>query len=158
MSLTPAELEAFVLSLAADVDRWRPLVSHDPGQRTYELLWEDETVNVWLLCWSQDHDTGFHDHDVSSAAITVLEGQVREDRLRLDRAAREVIYGAGETFAVPPEAIHRVLHAGSAPAVTIHAYSPPLSRTGSYAEGPDGELLRIVQTEAEELKAELALS
>jgi quercetin dioxygenase-like cupin family protein len=157
MSLTPAELEAFVIRLAADVDRWRPLVSHDPKQRTYELLWEDETVNAWLLCWSQDHDTGFHDHDVSAAAITVIEGRVREDRLRLDRAAQEVVYGTGETFTVPPEAIHRVLHAGSGPAVTIHAYSPPLTRTGSYTEGPGGELLRVVQTEAEELKAELAL-
>jgi quercetin dioxygenase-like cupin family protein len=115
-------------------------------------------VSAWVLCWSEDHDTGFHDHDVSAAAITVIDGHVREDRLRLDRTAREIVYGAGQTFTVPPDAIHRVLHAGSGPAVTIHAYSPPLKRMGSYSEGPSGELLRIVQTHEDELQAELALA
>ncbi len=157
MSLTIAELEAFVQRLALDTDRWQPLVSHDPKRRTYGLLWDDEEVNAWVLCWSADHDTGFHDHDVSAAAITVMDGQVREDRLRLDRSAREIVYGAGQTFTVPPEAIHRVLHAGTGPAVTIHAYSPPLRRMGSYSESPSRELLRIVRTHEDELKDELAL-
>ena len=50
--------------------------------------------------------------------------------------------GAGSTFTVPPVAIHRVMHAGGAPAVTIHAYSPPLTRTGVYRVGDGGELQR----------------
>jgi quercetin dioxygenase-like cupin family protein len=158
MSLTTQELEAFVRRLAADTDRWRPVINHDASQRTYQLIWEDPDVNAWVLCWSDDHDTGFHDHDVSAAAITVIDGHVREDRLRLDRSAREVVYGVGETFTVPANAIHRVLHAGRGPAVTIHAYSPPLKRMGAYSEGPDGELLRIVQSQEEELEAQLALT
>lgn len=158
MSLTIEELEAFVLRLAADTDRWRPLVNHDPSRRTYGLLWEDEIVNAWLLCWSETHDTGFHDHDVSAAAITVIHGEVREERLRLDRTASEGVYNAGQTFTVPPDAIHRVLHAGSSPAVTIHAYSPPLRRMGAYSEGPGGELRRIVQTDADELTPALVLT
>jgi hypothetical protein len=48
-----------------------------------------------------------------------------------------------------------VLHAGDVPAVTIHAYSPPLIRTGAYAVGDDGELLREAQDGAEELRAEV---
>jgi quercetin dioxygenase-like cupin family protein len=158
MSLTIEQLEAFVLKLAADTENWKPLVNHDPSKRTYELLYEDEHVNAWLLCWSEDHDTGFHDHDVSSAAITVMDGHVREDRLRLGRSAREIVYRAGEVFTVPPDAIHRVLHAGSGPAITIHAYSPPLTRMGAYAEGDNGELLRVAQTAEDELRAELALT
>jgi quercetin dioxygenase-like cupin family protein len=157
MSLTTEQLQAFVVELAADERRWRPLVSHDADHRTYEVIWEDEDVNAWLLCWSEDHDTGFHDHDVSEAAITVLDGQVREDRLRLNGSAREALYGAGEVFTVPPNAIHRVLHAGERPAVTIHAYSPPLRRMGSYVVAADGDLLRLSQTAEDELKAEMAL-
>ena len=49
-------------------------------------------------------------------------------------------------FTVPPVAIHRVLHVGEAPAVTIHAYSPPLTRTGAYTVGPNGELERESQS------------
>jgi mannose-6-phosphate isomerase-like protein (cupin superfamily) len=113
-------------------------------------------VSAWLLCWSHDHDTGFHDHDTSAAAITVLSGNVREDRMRLRGAPASRLVGSGETVTVPPSAIHRVLHAGGEPAVTIHAYSPPLVRTGAYELGPDGELLRIAQDGNEELRSELA--
>lgn len=156
MSLTTEELEEFVQKLAADTDRWQPFVSHDPDQRTYGLIWEDADVCAWVLCWSHDHDTGFHDHDVSSAAIAVVDGQVREDRLRLDGRPKSQISGAGATFTVPPNAIHRVLHHGRVPAVTIHAYSPPLIRVGAYSIGEDGELLRETQDGEAELKAELA--
>lgn len=157
MSLSPDELAAFVEDLAADTGRWRDLVRHDPNQRIYELLWDDESVNAWLICWSQDDDTGFHDHDVSAAAITVIEGHVREDRLRLNGEPRTTVSGPGAIITIPPNAIHRVLHAGDVPAVTIHAYSPPLIRTGAYAVSEDGELLREAQDGAEELRAEVAL-
>jgi quercetin dioxygenase-like cupin family protein len=157
MSLTSEQLQAFVQQLAADAERWRPLVDHDPGRRTYGLIWDDEDVNAWVLCWDEDHDTGFHDHDVSAAAILVLEGQVREDRLRLDGSAREIVYDAGGSFTVPAEAIHRVLHAGDGPAVTIHAYSPPLRKQGAYSLADDGILLRAVQSWEQELRADTAL-
>jgi quercetin dioxygenase-like cupin family protein len=117
---------------------------------------EDENVNAWVLCWSRDHDTGFHDHDVCGAAIAVLDGEVREDRLRLDSGPTTRISSAGETFTVPPNAIHRVLHHGDRPAVTIHAYSPPLSRMGAYSIGLGAELLRDARDGEEEMQAELA--
>jgi quercetin dioxygenase-like cupin family protein len=153
MSLTTEELKAFVQTLAADTTLWRAHVDHDPDQRTYQRIWEDDDVNAWVLCWSEDHDTGFHDHDVSAAAIIALSGQVREDRLRLDGPPKTRIIGAGEIFTVPPTAIHRVLHHGDVPAVTIHGYSPPLARVGSYSLGEHGELLRQTQEGEEELKA-----
>jgi quercetin dioxygenase-like cupin family protein len=157
MTLSQDALAAFVAELAADTGRWRGLVRHDPNQRIYELLWDDETVNAWLICWSQDDDTGFHDHDASAAAITVIEGHVREDRLRLNGDPSTTVSGPGAILTIPPNAIHRVLHAGVGPAVTIHAYSPPLIRTGAYAVSDDGELLREAQDGAEELRAEAAL-
>jgi quercetin dioxygenase-like cupin family protein len=157
MSLTVEQLKTFVEGLAADSDRWARFVRHDRDHRVYELLWEDADVNAWLICWSEAHDTGFHDHDTSAAAITVIAGQVREDRLRLNGDPRSEISGAGETLTVPPNAIHRVLHAGIGPAVTIHAYSPPLLRTGAYEVGDDGELLRVAHGYEEELRAEAAL-
>jgi hypothetical protein len=83
---------------------------------------------------------------------------VREDRLRLGKSPSSRIAHGGSTFTVPATAIHRVLHAGDSPAVTIHAYSPPLTRTGAYRVGPDGELERESLSFEEELRAELALS
>ena len=158
MSLTLPQLERFTAGLAASPERWRHLVHHADGMRVYEQIWDDEEVNAWVICWSEDQDTGFHDHDASGAAVTVVAGRVREDRLTLRARPRSREMGAGKTFTVPPVAIHRVLHAGTGPAITIHAYSPPLCRTGAYRIGTDGELEREALDYEAELRAEPALA
>jgi quercetin dioxygenase-like cupin family protein len=156
MALSAKQLERFVEGLASSRARWEHLIRHADDIRVYEPLWDDDVVNAWLICWSEDQDTGFHDHDESTAAIAVMSGQVREDRLRLGGPPSSQVIRAGSSFTVPPEAIHRVLHSGSAPAVTIHAYSPPLVRSGAYRIGEHGELLREVVSTEEELRAETA--
>ena len=45
-----------------------------------------------------------------------------------------------------------MLHAGDVPAVTIHAYSPPLWRMGAYEVAESGELRRHSVSYAEELR------
>jgi quercetin dioxygenase-like cupin family protein len=158
MSLTPQELERFAADLVNQPELWQHMVRHVNDARVYEQIWDDEDVNAWVICWSQDQDTGFHDHDDSAAAIFVIEGHVREERLRLDTGPEARLVGPGESFFVPPTAIHRVVHAGSVAAVTIHAYAPPLRRIGSYRIAPDGLLERVAQSYEQELRAELALS
>src|SRR5439155_11385550 len=81
--MTAAELRGLVAELAADEALWRPHVHHVADRRTYELLLHDEDVMAWVISWMDDHDTGFHDHDVSSGAVHVVEGRIREERLRL---------------------------------------------------------------------------
>ncbi len=152
MSLTADELQLFVDRLAASDELWRPHVRHDDKERHYAEVWSDEHVNAWVICWSAGHDTGFHDHDDSAAAITVLEGKVREERLRLAGPPDTHVLSAGHTVSVPASAIHRVQHAGDAPAVTIHAYSPPLRRTGVYRVGRAGALERATQHYEQELR------
>ncbi|HEY3725611.1 MAG TPA: cysteine dioxygenase family protein [Solirubrobacteraceae bacterium] len=158
MSLTTEQLERFAAGLAASPERWSHLVRHADDMRVYEQIWDDEDVNAWVICWSEDQDTGFHDHDDSAAAITVVSGHVREDRLTLGAQPRSREQGAGTTFTVPPVAIHRVVHTGHGPAVTIHAYSPPLRRTGAYRVGEHGELERETLDFDAELRAEPALA
>ncbi len=158
MSLTPPELRQFVADLASDPERWQRHIKHASEERVYEQIWDDEEVNAWVICWSEDQDTGFHDHDDSAAAILIVDGQVREERLRLGAAADSREYGPGSTLFVPPSAIHRVLHAEGRPAVTLHAYSPPLRSSGAYRITRDGRLERVVQALEEELRAQPVLS
>ena len=107
MSLTTAQLEEFVRALVDTPDRWSHLVRHSGDVRVYEQIWDDEHVNAWVICWSEDQDTGFHDHDDSAAAIAVISGSVREDRLTLTGGPRSREVGAETVFTVPPTAIHR---------------------------------------------------
>jgi mannose-6-phosphate isomerase-like protein (cupin superfamily) len=158
VSLTLDELERLAAELAATPERWRDHVRHAQDARVYDQIWDDDEANAWVICWSADQDTGFHDHDESAAGIAVVSGRVREDRLRISGPPLEREFGAGTTFTVPPVAIHRVLHAGDRPAVTIHVYSPPLTRTGAYRIGSDGELEREALASDVELRGEPALS
>ena len=150
--LERAELSVLVRSLGAAPERWSHLVRHDPHERCYAQLHRDEHVDLWLICWMEDHDTGFHDHDISAGAVGVVEGAVREDRLVLGGPTRTRVIAAGECFDFSASDIHRVTHAGDRPAVTLHAYSPPLWRMGAYMLEPTGELQRHSVSYAEELR------
>ncbi len=145
-------LERLVRELAAEPGRWRELVRHTAAERQFALLSRDDDVEVWVVSWMDGHDTGFHDHDDAAAAIVVLEGEVEDQRLALGGVPHATRYAAGEAFSVPPAAIHRVLHAGYRPAVTLHAYSPPLTRMGAYEVGEGGILLRHARPAGEELR------
>jgi mannose-6-phosphate isomerase-like protein (cupin superfamily) len=128
-------------SWAERPDAWRALIHHDERERTYELVHRDDEVELYLVCWMAGHDTGFHDHDHSSAAVTVLAGEVIEERLSLTGSVERRV-ASGELVTIAKEAIHRVRHTGTQPAVTLHAYSPPLARVGTYEVADDGALLR----------------
>jgi predicted metal-dependent enzyme (double-stranded beta helix superfamily) len=150
--LSGPELQAFVAELAERPELWIHSVTHDATQRLYEELISDHHLTAWLICWMDDHDTGFHDHDSSAGAVAVVSGAVREERLVLDGPPRERTCAVGETFRFSPADIHRIRHAGSDPAVTLHVYSPPLERMGAYAIDDDGVLVRHSMSSAEELR------
>jgi predicted metal-dependent enzyme (double-stranded beta helix superfamily) len=150
--LCGAELEALVGDLADSPELWIELVKHDRSQRHYEEIFSDKHVTAWLICWMEDHDTGFHDHDVSCGAVAVVSGCVREERLTLDGRGSERLARAGETFNFSATDIHRVRHAGRDPAVTLHVYSPPLLSMGAYVVGENGRLERQRIPASEELR------
>ncbi len=81
--LSGPELGELVAALALQEDGWRHLVRHDPGARVYEEILHGPHLSVWLICWMDRQDTGFHDHDLSCGAVAVVAGSVCEQRLVL---------------------------------------------------------------------------
>ena len=151
-ALGRAELRELVAGLAADPSSWTHLVRHDPEQRIFECLRLDDDVEVWLICWMPGHDTGFHDHDLSSGAVVVAQGSVVEERLRVGGEPEVRRCVPGDVFDFSPVDIHRVVHAGSTPATTRHAYAPPLPRMGAYLVEPSGALQRHRLAKGQELR------
>ncbi|MGA2321856.1 MAG: cysteine dioxygenase [Solirubrobacteraceae bacterium] len=150
--LSGPELQTFVAELADRPELWIPFVKHDSTQRLYEELLSDDHLTAWLICWMDDQDTGFHDHDGSAGAVAVVSGVVREERLAIDGPPRKRTFAVGDVFHFSPAHIHRVRHAGSDPAVTLHVYSPPLERMGAYVVDDDGVLVRHPMAHTEELR------
>jgi quercetin dioxygenase-like cupin family protein len=137
------------LQLAADRSRWEHLVRHDPGQRVFAPLDAGPNAGAWLICWMPGHDTGFHDHDHSSGAVTVVSGHVREERIGPDWQVTGTTYSAGDVFSFVSGDIHRMLHVGDEPAVSIHVYSPKLQVMGAYAFGQGGMQRHLLGPEDE---------
>lgn len=152
-ALSADDLRSLVRDLAADPETWEPLVRHDPLQRGAARLRSDDEVEVWVLSWLPGHDTGYHDHGGSTAAIYVTRGEIREERLSFAGPPRGQILTTDSVGVVPALHIHRVHHEGTVPAVSIHAYSPPLADVGVYNEDADGIIERRVQPGDHELQA-----
>lgn len=154
--LSLPELRALAEAIGAERPLWQALVRHDLPERHYSQLYHDVHVDVWLLCWTAEQDTGFHDHDRSAGAVFVCEGELAEDRFELsDSVIKRVSVPrrAGRSFAFDASHVHRVRHAGRAdrPATSLHVYSPALWRMGYYDTNPAGLLRRVSVTYAEEL-------
>ncbi len=147
-----AELRDLVSGIAADPEQWRPLVQSDAPERHFEQLWRDDHVDVWVISWASGNDTGFHDHDISRGAVAVVEGEVVEERLVVGGAPRVLRHRAGDTFDFDASHVHRMHQDAATPAVSIHAYSPPLWRMGTYVVEADGTLRRQSISYAEELR------
>lgn len=150
-SLEVAELEALVEQLALAPERWARHIAFRVVRRHFVSLHRDQFVDVWLLCWTADNDTGWHDHDLSSGAVRVVRGALLESRPRIAGDPLARIVHAGERISFGPDHIHRLSCAQDG-SVSLHAYSPPLWRLGQYSISADGVMRRHSISYAEELR------
>lgn len=150
-TLTKEELRSLVERIAAEPELWRDRTAFSDEHRHYVMLHRDEYVDVWLLCWTRRNDTGWHDHDISSGAVRVVQGAVRESNPRIGGAHLSTDVAAGASFCFGPDHIHRMSGATD-DAVSIHAYSPPLWRLGQYEITRDGLMRRLTVSYADELR------
>jgi quercetin dioxygenase-like cupin family protein len=147
------ELLRLVRSIADDPITWEPIVKlPDGSDRWWTRLYTGRRFDLWLLSWLPGGGTDLHDHGPSAAAFSVVRGALSE--VRVDRQGRSHTYlrRAGSATALVPGVIHDVNGAGDGPAVSIHAYSPPLRRMTFYARDARGvpRLLRAAQTKEPE--------
>lgn len=127
-TLSRDRLRDIVSELAAQPAGWRPLVRYDPARRWYQLLRQHEDHEIWLLSWLPGQGTGFHNHGWSAGAFAVAEGCLTERGARRGRPRRRGLeLAAGTARSFGPRYIHDVRNSCAAPAVSVHAYSPPLT-------------------------------
>ena len=153
--LSPDELEGVAAGLAARTDIWEPLVHGNPDRRCYELVYEDDRMDAWILSWMPGQGTGFHDHYISGVGVCVARGCVREDIMVYGGEPQSRRLGVGATRQGGPGYIHRVNHDDGFPAVTVHVYSPRLDWVGQYRLAEDGVVRREVRPGRNELTEQL---
>jgi hypothetical protein len=141
---------AGLVRVAASAGEWAGLVRYTEGERWYQRLERGENHEVWLLSWLPGQRTGFHDHCGSSGAFTVVQGELRERTPAAGRPALvSAAFPAGRVRPFGPRHVHEVVNETAAPAVSIHAYSPPLAGMRRYELTGRGLVLAAVETAGE---------
>jgi hypothetical protein len=151
-----SDLISLLRSVAADENRWLPQLQFPHGtERWWTPLLGDADVDVWLLSWLPGHSTDLHDHGPSAAAFTVVRGRLGELRQRSDGRLHAITHRTGSITALAPGVLHDVHGSGRQPAVSIHAYSPPLREMNYYELDRSGGVRRTrsVRTSAPELES-----
>jgi rhodanese-related sulfurtransferase/mannose-6-phosphate isomerase-like protein (cupin superfamily) len=132
---SPEEL-ADIVSVFAASEGWMERVKLQTDRRWYERLCHGPDYDIWVISWLPGQSTGFHDHGASSGAVVVATGSLEEHR---PGGGTRVIY-PGKPLAFGADYTHDVRNVSIAPAISIHAYSPPLTEMNEY-ELDDGRLV-----------------
>src|SRR4051812_6903101 len=149
-ALEVADLVSITQDLATDEGAWRHLVRFREEGRWWTRLHGDDALDVWLLTWLANQSTDLHDHGGSAAAFTVIEGTLSEVRVA-GLTERSSVAPAGRTVTVEPGVVHDVRNPTGRPAISIHAYSPPLRQMTYYRQESSGRLAvdQVVRRELE---------
>ena len=128
----PLQLIEFTRFFADEVRDGRyPYVDFDPEQRWHQRIYRDRRVDVWLISWLPTQGTELHDHGGSSGSFTVLSGTLTEAVVAGSRS-QDRRRSAGESIGFGPRYVHDVRNLDDTAAVSVHAYSPPLTSMTYY--------------------------
>ncbi len=155
-SLDLIQLIEFTRFYAAEVADGRyPYIDYDREHRWHQRIYRDPRLDVWLISWLPEQGTELHDHGGSSGSFTVLSGTLTEavvTRGSLHDTARR----SGESVGFGAHYVHDVRNVSDAPAVSVHAYSPPLT-TMTYYDLDDGKLSLIASLATDDPEPTFAL-
>lgn len=126
-SRTSDELADIVSRFASSVG-WMDKVRLGTEQRWYERVYDGPDHDIWVISWMPGQSTGFHDHGASSGALVVAAGILEEHR----PGERARVIHPGKPVAFGPDYAHDVRNVSLAPAISVHAYSPPLGDMNEY--------------------------
>ncbi|WP_252440319.1 cysteine dioxygenase [Pseudonocardia humida] len=146
-TISLGELTALTRRIATEVRAGLHRVPIDPDRRWYRQLRDDGVVDVWLIGWATGQSTELHDHGGSLGALTVVSGMLAEHRWAPHRGgirARSLRTGSSQGFRLGH--VHDVVNHGVVSAVSVHAYSPPLTVMSYYALDPGAAALRRLRT------------
>jgi cysteine dioxygenase len=117
-----------------------PYVVFGDGTYRRNLMHAGPAYQALVLCWRNGQRSPIHDHQGSSCGVRVLAGTALETvftraRNRMIYADRSREIGPGTVCATEDDDIHQVsnLAEDGGDLVTIHVYSPPLLRMGTYS-------------------------
>jgi cysteine dioxygenase len=135
LSTLVAELNE--LEVGAELD---PFVRYSSKTYARNLVRAGEWYALWVMCWRNGQRSPIHDHKGSSCGVRVLQGTVTETHFEFApnghvkaTFSRDLL--PGDVCGTEDFDVHQIsnLQAGDADLITLHVYSPPLVKMGTYS-------------------------
>jgi hypothetical protein len=147
--LSPAQLGRLVRGVAA-AGEWLDQAMFCTDARWFHRLELTANYEIWLLSWLAGQHTGFHDHGAAAGAFVVAQGELQETLARPGSRQlryRPAVQGTVRMFS--ERHLHDLGNVCATPAISVHAYSPPLTQMRRYEMTASG--LGLVRTDHAEL-------
>jgi predicted metal-dependent enzyme (double-stranded beta helix superfamily) len=162
LSLNPVELVDYTRLVAADVNAGRyPYIKYDESERWHQRLYRDQRVDVWLISWLPTQGTQLHDHGGSAGAFTVVSGELTEAVYRTGGRQPASLVDwqrpAGASIGFGSRYVHDVRNLSDRPAVSVHAYSRPLTSMTFYDVADAGELITLAKVVTDDPEPDVTL-
>lgn len=134
------ELEALLRRLDIHLEDVKEFVRFSDRNYQRNLVRAGDMYHAWVMCWKSGQRSPIHDHAASSCAVRILLGTATVTTFAF--APNGMVKAIGSSELEPgcicvtqDKDLHQVsnLQAGNADLVTLHIYSPPLLRMGTYS-------------------------
>jgi DMSO/TMAO reductase YedYZ molybdopterin-dependent catalytic subunit/predicted metal-dependent enzyme (double-stranded beta helix superfamily) len=135
-----AELTAMLAKLDISAADLKDHIHFSDQGYTHNTVRAGRWYHAWVLCWKNGQRSPIHDHKGSSCGVRVLRGTLTQTLFEF--AGNGHVKAVGSFDSEPGSVIgshdmdlHQVsnLQPGDADLVTLHVYSPPLVRMGTYS-------------------------
>lgn len=135
-----AELTARMKELDLDCDDVAEFIRFSNKCYARNSLRAGLWYHAWVMCWQNGQRSPIHDHFGSSCGVRVLRGMLTETFFEFApnghvKAVFSRDLDCGGVCGSEDRDLHQIsnLQAGMADLVTLHVYSPPLVRMGTYS-------------------------
>ncbi|WP_046158258.1 cysteine dioxygenase [Chromobacterium vaccinii] len=150
-SLNQEQILQFHRALRPTPQDLAPFRRFDDARYCRNRIYRDEHCELLLLCWRDGQRSQIHNHKGSLCGVRVIEGvateTVFETTLSGQLAARETRELATGSLVINGHLdIHQVanLQADGGDLVTLHLYSPPLSRMELFGMEPQQRRVQVL--------------
>jgi cysteine dioxygenase len=137
-----------------DLDDVADHVHFSEGGYKRNLVRSGPNYHAWVLCWKNGQRSPIHNHAGSACVVRVLRGTLTETIFEVApnghvKASFSRDIAEGSLIGSEDSDMHQVsnLQAGDADLVTLHVYTPPLTRMSTFSLYDRGRGLDVWELE-----------
>lgn len=109
---------------------WTKYVNFNGDTYTRNLVYQDDNIDILILCWDSYQQSGIHDHPENGCLLRIMQGRLTEEVYQKDEnnmilketnklLTDQISYQIGEN------GLHKIINEYKEQVVSIHIYSPP---------------------------------